>query len=163
MRLLVSAITGLGNGYLSPSENGNVIRRTLFTLFFRSLCPTVQKYAWIDGIAANRWPGDKRDVTFGRREPEPERTKSAKSGGQKFIKLRSGCPERSRSNWKNLVFRLSGIKTRAQGRRIYLVKYRGDAKSGYARSTLVSFWKYFVGHFIGDKTISGRRGPEKPR
>lgn len=103
---------------------------------------------------------DKRDVTFGRWELEPGWTRKArtKGGERKFIKLRSNCTERSRSNWKNLVFRLS-IQREYRTAGYLPVKYRRDVKSGSV--TFVSFLDASLAVLSEIKQY--RRGRENPR
>lgn len=72
---------------------------------FYSLCSVARKYAWIDGNCSEAGRQTRRDV------PQM-RTRAVEGDGRekgrerKFIKLRSSCPERSRSNWKKSDFQI---------------------------------------------------------
>jgi len=81
----------------------------------------------------------------------------ARGARRKFIKLRSSCPEPSRSNWKNLVFRLSTWRGYRQISPRHISPR--DVKSGSA--ALILFRARFVDRFIADKTISARKSHDK--
>jgi len=95
--------------------------------FFRSLCSTAQKYMWIDESRSENGRQTRRDVRQMRSGCGMDGGGSARGarGGarRKFIKLRSSCPEPSRSNWKNLVFRLSTWRGYRTGGGYLLVIY----------------------------------------
>jgi len=76
-------------------------------------------------------------------------------GEWKFIKLRSNCPERSRSNWKKSGFQIIDSVRVSNSRLDISPPWNITATLNPALWRLFSFG-CLVGRFIGDKTISSR-------